>query len=636
MFGFFTGPFSDFSEVEDDNKKKTPEEKNMNCLENFLDALSDEKEEENAQLLCSMFSFDFKKPASIEVEQLEKLFVYIAGWRGKAVFKNIFYTETEILNLLEQIIESKRIVKEEKSETVPTFEEGLLLQKENPEKAIEIFHNAIEKKSYLAYRFNEIEEEAIPENINFPSNFILNLTGKIFSVDKLIILIKNNPSLIEVQFDEIFTEKNEADVEKIKKLLTLNQDFELRSFKERVEGKKKKIDRSRDFKNKTTENNSEEKEKKKDPKESALEEVCKGMQYFKKAKFKDAIDCFHNAADFFGYDPFLSKYLLKAYKASGGEKFFISPFDKIIPIKQDDFICGEKELGRGMYGAVYDGKINNLKVAIKIVAISKDDEKYNKTNFDCEEEIRIQTALKGQKGVVNCYGYCVDEEEDENKGKSKTWQIIFELMDCTLTVLFRMEAKRKEEKKLTPEKVHTLLMSILWAVFGLHNKDIAHQDLKPDNFLIKVVNEQPFAFVSDFGKSREIKDISSESDVTGTPDYLSWELLKSLEEGNGLMGDIDPKAADIYALGLILWELWQYLLFKKECANNSGYWYGKSRSELFDQLNSGKIPPFSEGTHNFFTNVVSQTLSNDPKKRPPIDNVIEEAARNKFYNKINC
>ncbi len=112
-----------------------------------------------------------------------------------------------------------------------------------------------------------------------------------------------------------------------------------------------------------------------------------------------------------------------------------------------------------------------------------------------------------------------------------------------------------DDRKLTPRERLELFVPICQAVQHAHQKGIIHRDLKPANILVAMIDAKPVPQVIDFGVAKatagKLTDESMSTEfgaVLGTLEYMSPEQA-------GLTGeDIDTRA-DIYSLGVILYEL---------------------------------------------------------------------------------
>ena len=112
-----------------------------------------------------------------------------------------------------------------------------------------------------------------------------------------------------------------------------------------------------------------------------------------------------------------------------------------------------------------------------------------------------------------------------------------------------------DELRLTPKDRLELFVPICQAVQHAHQKGIVHRDLKPANILITMIDGKPVPKVIDFGVAKatagKLTDESLSTQfgaVVGTLEYMSPEQA-------GFSGeDIDTRA-DIYSLGVILYEL---------------------------------------------------------------------------------
>ena len=112
-----------------------------------------------------------------------------------------------------------------------------------------------------------------------------------------------------------------------------------------------------------------------------------------------------------------------------------------------------------------------------------------------------------------------------------------------------------DEARLTPKERLELFVPICQAVQHAHQKGIVHRDLKPANILVTMIDGKPVPKVIDFGVAKatagKLTDESLSTQfgaVVGTLEYMSPEQA-------GFSGeDIDTRA-DIYSLGVILYEL---------------------------------------------------------------------------------
>ena len=112
-----------------------------------------------------------------------------------------------------------------------------------------------------------------------------------------------------------------------------------------------------------------------------------------------------------------------------------------------------------------------------------------------------------------------------------------------------------DEARLTPKERLELFVPICQAVQHAHQKGIVHRDLKPSNILVTMIDGKPVPKVIDFGVAKatagKLTDESMSTQfgaVVGTLEYMSPEQA-------GFSGDDIDTRADIYSLGVILYEL---------------------------------------------------------------------------------
>lgn len=127
-----------------------------------------------------------------------------------------------------------------------------------------------------------------------------------------------------------------------------------------------------------------------------------------------------------------------------------------------------------------------------------------------------------------------------------------------------------DEEKFDELLVKKMIGQILEGLVCLHDHDIAHLDLKPQNILLKSLFPQVDVKLCDFGLSRRISKDSEVREICGTPDYVAPEILR-----------YEPISlnTDMWSLGILT-----YVLL-------SGYspFGGNSRQETFCNITQANL-----------------------------------------------
>jgi serine/threonine-protein kinase len=187
-------------------------------------------------------------------------------------------------------------------------------------------------------------------------------------------------------------------------------------------------------------------------------------------------------------------------------------------------------LGKGGMGVVYKARQRGLGrvVALKMILHAEHSGEQERQRFQAEAEA---VARLQHPNIVQIY------EVGEQRGLP-----YFSLEFCAGGSL----ADKLDGTPLPPKEAAKLVQTLASAMQAAHDKGILHRDLKPANVLL---TEDGSPKITDFGLAKKLGEQGQTrtGDVMGTPSYMAPEQA-------GGQKDIGP-AADVYALGTILYEL---------------------------------------------------------------------------------
>ena len=189
-----------------------------------------------------------------------------------------------------------------------------------------------------------------------------------------------------------------------------------------------------------------------------------------------------------------------------------------------------KKLGQGSFGSIYSAKENNNWHAIKF-------ENKNKGQNLLENEAYIMHYLNGLRiPSIKSFGYSGDYNV-----------LIMELMGKSLEYLF----ENNPNKKMSIRCVCNLGYQMIEIMEEIHNKNIIHRDIKPDNFVMGRGDKSKYLYLLDFGLSKKYRSSSTlkhyqlikGKKLTGTARYASI---------NALNGITQSRRDDLEAIGYVL------------------------------------------------------------------------------------
>jgi serine/threonine protein kinase len=189
----------------------------------------------------------------------------------------------------------------------------------------------------------------------------------------------------------------------------------------------------------------------------------------------------------------------------------------------------ERRIGSGGFGTVYEAWDGRLERPVAVKAIES-------TGAPGSERVlrEAQAAARlNHPGIVTLYEM---GEEDGNA------LLVTELVDgSTLAQLNR-------DGTLSDREIGEIGADLCEALDHAHARAVVHRDIKPQNVLVTDGGE-PSAKLMDFGVARlaDAAALTATGDVVGTLAYMAPEQAEGRTAG--------PEA-DVYALGLMLYESW--------------------------------------------------------------------------------
>jgi serine/threonine protein kinase len=169
--------------------------------------------------------------------------------------------------------------------------------------------------------------------------------------------------------------------------------------------------------------------------------------------------------------------------------------------------------------------------------------------------------------------------------------------------------------KFSSREYARVVRELVSGVSYLHGRGFAHRDLKPENCLLEE-GLRPRLKLADFGLAKVQKPSVCATRGIGTPNYMPPEMFQfddDVEEE-----DMDVRALDIFAIGVIMWQLW----FK------AVPFEGKSTHKIMNLLLKGKRMPLeatatAAAPDPTLSVLIEKCWSQEPSLRPTIDQVFE-------------
>lgn len=259
-----------------------------------------------------------------------------------------------------------------------------------------------------------------------------------------------------------------------------------------------------------------------------------------------------------------------------------------------------KELGKGAFGQIFEGTWNSNSYAIKKLILDGLQEDSNEV-LDIFHEFRREVWLMSKLThpcVVNLKGYSFSP-----------FAMIMEKIPEGQLYNFLHNEKNNLNWNLRIK----IALDIAQGMQVLHgfNPPLVHRDLKSPNILLQSTNEnaQVVAKVSDFGTAMHLyigafKEKASDRTVA-LPTWLAPEVVAE---------DEYTEKSDVYAYGIILWEL-----ITRRHPFDEYSWM----AELEEAIIDGKRPPIPLECPTVWSNLIKRCWDGDYEKRPSFLEILQ-------------
>ena len=201
-----------------------------------------------------------------------------------------------------------------------------------------------------------------------------------------------------------------------------------------------------------------------------------------------------------------------------------------------------------------------------------------------KQEIELLMTMN-HENIIKCYGAL------DTGDVSPVMLLEYAPNGCLFDFL-----KSKESLPLDLIEIWTKQMTN--AIKYLHDKDVAHMDIKSPNFLI---TREMVLKLSDFGLSEIIVKTKSTTDK-GTTRWMAPEIYTDLKAS---------KASDMYSFGIVVWELWTCEI----------PFDGQTPTQIMWNVFNGERPPIPDKVPLAMRELIELCWARDPHTRPSIDHV---------------
>lgn len=296
----------------------------------------------------------------------------------------------------------------------------------------------------------------------------------------------------------------------------------------------------------------------------------------------------------------------------------LTPMSNVIQFDFDNDleIDEEEPLGHGGFGCVYKGKWDDKQVAIKKLHAAKLTKKDRKMFI---RETIILGMLGDHPNIVELYRYTLNPVS-----------LVMEYVpNGSLSYLLHYCEDPKVEAKMTDGRIKlNILLGIAYGMAQLHECNVTHGDLKPQNVLI---TDDFHAKIADFGlatfraktasttSSHMLsgssgdgdEDVDFEGIAGGTAAYMAPELLSSSVVAN--------EKTDVYSFGVLMNEV---LHEEEPYSQNLRQFVGKGPFAAVLYAKDGNRPQIRDKKVTpALKRIIERCWTQNPRDRPTFDKI---------------
>lgn len=121
-------------------------------------------------------------------------------------------------------------------------------------------------------------------------------------------------------------------------------------------------------------------------------------------------------------------------------------------------------------------------------------------------------------------------ELKDSEGVVKLIEVLYDSTEVSIVMEYAEHGTlckfiKNKEKLLSENEVKNVMRQLLEAARVMHEKNIYHRDLKPQNILVKSEGPQHEVCIADFGYAIRSSNTKELTVKCGTPTYMDPELL---------------------------------------------------------------------------------------------------------------